>query len=295
MKQKPKKPKTNADQAVEHSIWVPVFMDGGMHEKAHEYAAKAIAHADEHRASLKAAGKHQEVAAFDSKIGPFFSAMNRALSHGTDADGKHESAGNATPKPSMVQRVKNAFKKSEDDIVINKNPGRNPKYDYKPFGHMQPEEQNRARQAFRHSYEPVEHYHYAFDRGTGEMVHGQRWLAGDLHRDKSVIASHPPKANTAVSGKSKPLPQHMPGAGVYISAPGHTHDGSYGEVQAADPRMEGKLKVRVLNKETKKFEDTFVKPHEVKIKEFKKSEDHSNVVFMKSKEALRRIKNRQGK
>lgn len=249
----------------------------GMHHDAHEAARSAYHLAQAHRDDLASHEDHAAIAHFNEHIDPMFNELERVMA---------SSLKNA--KPISAPEVKQKrLKKSDEaqDAKVNKNPGRDPRYAYKPFHALSTEQQTVALGAFRHSSESMDNYHYATDPKTGQIVHGQRWLA------------NAPQANqhkSKISEPKTPMPQHAVGAGVTIQSVGHKHHGAYGEVQRPNPQMPGKIRVKVKNKETNRFEDTYVAPHEVGLK-LKKSESGNVVLISKSKAALKRFNTQKGK
>lgn len=248
----------------------------GNHEWAHKNARKAEHFAQAHRDQLAAKEDHAEIASFDAEVNPMFEHLENIL---------------ASTKKSELAKADDASKK------VNNNPGRDSRFEYKQFNTLNPTDQIKARHAFGHSKEPMEKYHYAVEPKSGQMVHGQRWLAPDS----------PPEASVAVRSASKPeapkmpgsepgiMPQHKAGAAVVINAPGHDFHGSLGIVQMPNPSMESQIKVKVRNRSAGRFEDTYVQPHQVLLnKPIKKSQTTSSTL-KKSKAALKSIKARKKK
>ncbi len=312
------KPKDNGYHAVVHIMKAGVFAEAGMHNEAHDYARRARKFATAHVDSLASQEKHAEASHFNARISPMFTHLESVLSRMPKSMGEHI-AGMADKVRSTVSKLKkaqdlgpaipkrpNIFTSHEQDKTVvptNRNPGRDARYVYKPFKQLSPENQQKARMAFRHSNDSMESYHYAHDPRTGSMVHGSRWLAPKEppQASTSPVAQHgtpkePPQATESVPRSGEILPQHMPGAAVHINSQGHDFHGSFGEVQAPNPQMPGQIRVKVKNRKSGLFEDTYVKPHEVKLKyQIAKSENETdtqdNVVLLtKSRKALKKIK-----
>lgn len=244
----------------------------GRHHEAHSYAQRARQHAEAHRQDLSSREQHSEIEHFDSTVNPLFVHLERLLS--SIPKGLKKSL-----KPSL--QVQN----EKDFQTVVQYPGRDPRYDYKAFHEMNTEEQTAALNAFRHSKDPVADYHYAFDQVTGQLVHGQRWLRPSEAKNRQGKPKVMPNKN--------PLPQHMPGATVTISSPGHTFHGHSAEVQRPNPQMPGKIRVKVKNRQTNRVEDAYVLPHEVGLTspDVKKNEEG---IVAKSKAALEILKAKKG-
>ena len=258
----------------------------GLIPEAEHHRKQAQAHFDEYVGSLNNSDFKETAQKFSDEITPYFQKLDSIIDHAkTQAAAK-------PPKKSFISKL---FGKSEENlteaelekalttiqglkpakistkVAVDRQPGKDPRYDYKPFHELSHDDQVKATQAFQ--AKDLNHHHYPVDKETGSFVHGAtRW--------KQTTPSAP------VNDKAVVAPEHRAGAFVRINAEGSPHHGKVGKVKMPNAHFPGKVPVQVGLKD---HEMEYFDPAQVKLN---KSDNEPNLedLVSKSREVLASIK-----
>jgi hypothetical protein len=224
---------------------------------------------------------------FSDEIAPYFQKLDAVI------DQAKTQAASKTPKKSFISRFFGKSEISEEElkkaltiiqgtkpakiatkVAVDRQPGKDPRYNYKPFHELSHDDQVKATHAFQ--AKDLGHHHYPVDKETGEFVHGAtRWR-------QAAPQAKPVDHNVLVA------PEHRAGASVRINAEGSPHHGKLGMVKMPHPNFPGKVPVQVGLKD---HEMEYFNPDQVKLnKSTQDSGPNLEDLVSKSREVLASIK-----
>lgn len=245
-----------------HIVHAHDHAKAGLVDHAKEHFGHAKDYMNKHVSELKQANKHQEAADFETNVQSYLTKLDDMIKRASkypkkffknDEDMTIEELEKAI---TMVPGTKPA--KIETKVAVDRQPGRDPRYDYKPFHELSHEGQVKATHAFQSK--DMGNHHYPVDKQTGEFVNGAtRW--------KQLGSA--PQATPGSHGVVV-APEHRTGASVRIHAEGSEHHGKLGIVKLPNPHFPGKVAVQYGLKD---HQMEYFNPEQVKLN--KSEEDHS--------------------
>jgi hypothetical protein len=233
----------------------------GLIPEAEHHRKKAQQHYDAHHKALSEAEYPETAQKFADEMAPYFEKLDSVIEQAKAAK---------PPKKSVLSRV---FGKSEIDnmtdeelekaliiipgtkpakvstkVEVDRQPGKDPRYDYKPFHELGHDDQIKATHAFQDK--DMGSHHYPVEKDGGAFVHGAtRW--------KQITPQATPEDHKVLVA-----PEHRAGAYVRINAEGTPHHSKVGIVRMPHPNFPGKVPVQVGIKD---HEVEYFEPHEVKL------------------------------
>ena len=258
-------------------------------DRAEAFRNQAKEHLDNH-VKLWSHGADEEKINFPKEMAPYFEKLDSLIS-----EAKNKTEINQAPKKSFFSKL---FGKNDQDhleeslekitpanfnsninindkVKVDRQPGKDSRYNYKPFNELKHEDQIRATHAFQNKN--MTGHHYPVDKETGSFVHGAtRWL-----QPKSAPQATPADQKVLID------PEHRVGASVRINAEGSPHHGKLGVVKLPSPYFKGKIAVQVGIKD---HQTEYFEPSQVKLN---KSEDFKIILedlVNRGHEALIKIK-----
>jgi len=258
-------------------------LQAGHLDRAVHFRDTAKAHLDNH-IKIHANSQDLEKINFPKEVGPYFEKLDSLIS---EAKNKTEIA--RSSKKSVFSKL---FGKSDqesgeflekitpatfnsntsDKVKVDRQPGKDSRYNYKPFNELKHEDQIRATHAFQDNN--MAGHHYPVDKDTGLFVHGAtRWLQA-----KSAPQANPTDQKVLIA------PEHRAGANVRINAEGTPHHGLLGVVKLPSPYFKGKIAVQIGPRD---HQTEYFEPSQVRLS---KSEDILEEIVNKSYITLFKIK-----
>lgn len=274
---------SNYYRALVHVLRAARYVRFNDFKKAEEYYLSALEHADAYIHELKKIEDSTSRNSFLEKVAPYFEQLESLFPEGLQ-------------KINPTDARREYFRTGKHpDLKLNPNPGFDGRYDYKPFHQLSHEEQEKARHTYGDA--DMETHHYPVDKKTGELVHGTRGKVPQASQPPSLknpnaTTAERPKASGEAYGFARPkMPK--PGAGVRIHDEKSEFHGRLGVVKSPNPHYPGKVAVHVQHPTTRKFETVFLDHSQIKGSRpatVAKSEDAENVLLLKSKKVLKKLK-----
>lgn len=269
-------PKSNIFRALVHIVHAHDHAKAGLMNNAQQHREKAQEHFFSHIKELTDQNKHDEVKSISDQMNPYFERMDQMIQSGQKTKKKKffKSEDQALEKAITVSVPGTPTKKYKTKEMVNRQPGKDSRYDYKPFHQLNHEDQVSATHAFQGR--DMHSHHYPVDRVTGRFENGAtRWLQ----------SSKAPLATPGDQG-SVVAPEHRNGASVRINAEDHPLHGKLGMVKLPNPNMKGKIAVQVGPKD---HEMEYFEPHQVKLNQPDKNKEMSDLIS-RSKVVLKSIR-----
>lgn len=274
---------SNYFKALVHVLRAARFVKFNELKKAEEYYLSALSHADAYLRELEKIEDSTSKESFLEKVIPFFEKLESLF-------------------PERLEKISHADARREyfrtgkhPDLKLNSTPGFDNRYDYKPFHQLSHEEQEKARHTYGDA--DMESHHYPVDKNTGELVHGTRGKVPKASqpaalKNPNATTLERPKASGEAYGFARPkMPK--PGSGIRIHDEKSEFHGRLGVVKSPNPHYPGKVAVHAQHPTTRKFETLFLDHSQIKPSrpaQVAKSEETENVLVLKSKRALKKLK-----
>ena len=282
---------TNRYKMMVHIVHAHDHAKAGYIPQAEDHQKKALSYFDKHKKGLEAIGHTQTAASFHDEMTPYFDKLDKIIS---------EAKKTSEAKKPPLSRFLSRLRRSEVDnmteeelekaimaipgtkpakiatkVEVDRQPGRDPRYNYKPFHDLSHEDQVKATHAFQDR--DMGNHHYPVDKQTGEFVHGAtRWL-----QPKSAPQATPSSQGVVVA------PEHRAGASVRINSEGSPHHGKLGIVKMPNPHFPGKVPVQVGIKD---HQVEYFEPGQVKLNKSEEIEPILEDLVSKSRKVLASIK-----
>jgi hypothetical protein len=269
-------PKSNIFRALVHMVHAHDHAKAGLIHNASQHRQKAQDHFSDHVKELTQQNKHDEVNSLTDQMKSYFDKIDQMIGSAQKNKKKKffKSENKDLEKAITVSVPGTPAKRYKTKEAVDRQPGKDSRYDYKPFHQLSHEDQVSATHAFQGR--DMTNHHYPVDRKTGKFENGAtRWLQ----------SSKAPTATPEDQG-SVVAPEHRNGASVRINAEGHPLHGKLGMVKLPNPNMKGKIAVQVGPKD---HEMEYLEPHQVKLNQPEKSKDMSDLIS-RSKVVLKSIR-----
>lgn len=236
---KPYKPENiHLTHALESIVRGTYHFDRGEYDHAQRHADVALSHIGSFEEELKAKNLHQTPPHSEAldHIKRFHNTLTQCLDLARRVRKAEVPGSKYAPKmPPKLKRpaIKPAAPAGPIPTQINRAPGMDPRYQYKPFHELKQEDKQRAHYAF--NGKDMENYHYPTQQGN--FVHGTRAL-----RPANQEGAQPPKGDS----NSYMKPEHKVNADVKIDHPENKElHGQRGFIRMPNPNMPGKVRVQL--------------------------------------------------
>ena len=273
-----------------HIVHAHDYAKAGFHKEAEEHRQKAHEHFDRHIADMRSIGWNTYADNFHAEIKPYLEKLDTLVS---DAKNASEAKPKKSKMLSLLRRSELENMTEEElekallvtipgtkpakiatKVAADRQPGKDSRYDYKPFHELSHDDQVKATHAFQDR--DMGNHHYPVDKETGSFVHGAtRWLQP---------ASAPKQA---VNTKGLVAPEHRNGAYVKINAEGSPYHGKAGIVKMPHPNFPGKIPVQVGLKD---HQVEYFSPHQVSLNKSDQEDSPIEKLVSKGREVLASIK-----
>lgn len=271
-----------------HIIHAHDHAKAGYIPEAEDHRNKAHAHLNQYVSALNEAGYPENAKKFASDIHPYLEKLDQIIDHAKSQNTKPQKKAkffdflrrseleNMTEEElekalEMIPGTKPS--KITTKVAADRQPGKDSRYNYKPFHELSHEDQIKATHAFQDK--DMGGHHYPVDKETGSFVHGAtRWL-------------QPKSAARPTDTKGLVAPEHRNGAYVRINAEGSPFHGKTGIVKMPHPNFPGKVPVQVGLKD---HQVEYFSPHQVSLNKSDQEDSSIEKLVSKSREVLSSIK-----